>query len=245
MFAGLTIQSATIAINYAQARIDADSVSQIAERLEDKYFQSPAPVRDENGGEVAVFQSHHGYSQIAVASGTAFLAVAFSPDWQAKHEDAVGYLVERSGLLFEAADILCDGKVTFLGVIPVGRRLWSGEDQELINVAARKWGGNPIPSELHDFSVKYSYILEDRYFCNIHIETFRTWRIGIPTLNMLRLARSNAQEKGINFTVDVNTRFSFNEDRELTVTPDLINPLIDHSFRAMTGISESLDGNAS
>jgi hypothetical protein len=221
----------TFSITFAEVRNVANWERQIYHKLRDRYFPAkPLQAPDSSAGTTALlFQSQHGHSQILVAPDNLAVQVAYSPDWQTNMAAARDYVVERGELLFDILKLIGDPAPLFCGYISQVRMPWLGEgsDEALMNALAGEFVKEPTGADYHDILTRVTRVVDGLYFSNVTVQSYRNWTT-IPDAGFtFRLSRRRAAERGIEITVDFNTRYAFNEDKDLKIQRETLPLVVD------------------
>jgi len=195
-------------------------IRRVANDFEDKlkglYFQPHiVPVPDDLDPEVPrmLFGSEHGFSQIIVSQVTLVLNATYSPDWQIDISKGRHYLFERAPILFELLDILKGEKPYFCGLSTRVHLSTKAEDEEIIRHLEKLFLRNSMNS-IYDFQLKIANVLSQRFFSNITLQNYRSWKLEGPRQSIIRLAENEASDRGIEISGDFNDRYAFNENKD-------------------------------
>jgi hypothetical protein len=208
--------------------------------LKGKYFQAVVASQGEPGQSAPlVYQSHHGHSQIVVEPTSATLNVVYSPDWQTKIHEGHSYVEERAHMLFDLLDRIGDEPPLFCGSVTRVRlaTATSVPDEELAPFAARLFAPNVDADTAHDILVRSTNLVDGVYFNNVTVQNYRAWSIGLPQIGVMRLARNQAIERGIEIVGDFNTRYAFNEGVEFAVTKDVATRVLDRNLSTVGDVA--------
>lgn len=204
--------------------------------LEGHYKQPMViPVPDEMDPEVPrlMFGSRHGFSQIAVPQIGLTLNATYSPDWQIEISKGRQYLLERVPILFALLGVLDDVEPCFSGLTS-RVRLPANVDDDMILEHLHRYLSEPISTApIHDVVVKVTTVHSDRFYSNMTIQNYRTWKVEETTPSLQCLSRRQVSERGIEITGDFNDRYCFNEQADYVSSPTLVNEIIDGSFAEM------------
>lgn len=203
-------------------------------QLRTRYF--PAKVistSPEPEGDKLLFQSHHGYSQIAVGSSNVTLNVIYSPEWQTEPNNARDYMTERSGLLFDVLDALQTESPLFGGSVTRVQIPSQENDRQVATFVAKTFAGREAEADYHDVIVRTTIVVDDLFFSNITIQNYRVWNVGLPIPSVYRISRAAATERGIEIISDFNSRFAFNEDRHFELSRETALELLDRNFETV------------
>lgn len=191
------------------------SANQFEDRLSATYGQPQSiPVPDDLDPQVPrlIFQSLGGHSQIIVSQVSISLNVNYDGDWTTDSTKRLSYLQERVPLVYDLCDI-AEVEPAFTGL--TGRvRLASGaSDGEVLRHLVTVLGIAEPPSRLSEVSLRLSSIVEDRFFDNTTIQSYREWDLA-GAIGVSRLTAAQAKSRGVEVIHDFNDRFAFNETRD-------------------------------
>ncbi len=208
--------------------------------LKGKYFQPQiVPIPDEFDPEVPrmIFGSLHGFSQIIVTQVNFVLNVMHSPDWQEDISKGNEYLLERVSILFQLLEILENVKPSFCGLTTRVNMPTNAGDEAILHRLADVFLSPGEVQNYHDLEVKFTTIVQDKFFNNMTIQNYRLWtRVG-PQEGIPRLARGAAYEKGIQIIGDFNDRYAFNEFEGYISSCDAAKEIIN---RGLTRVKETV-----
>lgn len=254
MFESLKYIESTFSIVFPrQERIRRDS-NKIEEKLDSlkseniNYAQPQIiPIPDEMDPRIPriIFGSQHGYSQIIVSQVSLALQVNYSTDWQNDAAKVQEYLHSRIPVLFQLFDVISPSQAFVSGLSTTAQLPFTGRDQDLISCLSKIYLSDHINRKrnVHELYVKHADIIDDKYFCNVAVENYRTWDIeesGLP--EMTPLSSKTASNRGVAITVDFNDRYSFNENTGYNSSGDAAPNIIDNVFKCITNESELISG---
>lgn len=221
----------TFSITFPEIRNVTNWERQIYHKLRDRYFPAKLLQPAESGASATslLFQSQHGHSQILVAPDNVAVQVAYSPDWQTNVAAARDYVVERGGLLFDILKLVGEPTPLFCGYISQVRIPWLGaaSDEALIKALAGEFVTEPIDADYHDILTRVTRVVEGLYFSNVLVQSYRNWTTIPDAGSTFRLSRHRAAERGVEITVDFNTRYAFNEDKDLKIQREILPLVVD------------------
>lgn len=189
--------------------------NEFEDKLQGHYFQPQIfPVPDDLDPEVPrmIFGSKHGFSQIIVSQISFALNVNYSPDWQIDREKRKDYLISRIPILFELLGISGISTPCFCGLTTQFRLTGNKvSDEDIIMHLAKLYLKDEAVQTYHDLQIKKTEVLEDTFFSNVTVKNYRSWKLQGTKPGILSLARTDANERGIEIIVDFNDRYIFNE----------------------------------
>jgi hypothetical protein len=198
--------------------------NEFEDKLQGHYFQPQIfPVPDDLDPEVPrmIFGSKHGFSQIIVSQISFALNVNYSPDWQTDREKRKDYLIRRIPTLFQLLGISGISDPCFCGLTTQFRLVGKDvSDEDIIVHLARLYLKDESVQNYHDLQIKKTEVLEDKFFSNVTVKNYRSWKFQGTIPGILRLARTDANERGIEIIVDFNDRYIFNENNSYYTNED-------------------------
>ncbi len=215
-------------------RLSNEFEDSLKEHFKGHYSQPQViPVPDELDPEVPrlIFGSIHGFSQIIISQIGITLNVTYSPDWQKDISKGVVYLKERSPALYLLLKTIEDLQIYFCGLttrvrIPIDRaetELFDYLRKNIVKFDTKE-------DHLNDINIKITTVLENKFFSNISIQNYRTWKSDKPIQGVPRLSKRNVNETGIEIIGDFNDRYSYNELDDYFSDPDISEKIIDMGF---------------
>jgi len=199
------------------------------DKLKGRYFQPHiVPVPDDLDPEVPrmIFGSEHGFSQIIVSQVTLVLNVTYSPDWQMDISKGRQYLFERVPILFELLDIFKGEKSYFCGLSTRVHLSTKTEDKKIIEHLEKLYLRNSMNS-IYDVQLKITNVLSQRFFSNITVQNYRSWKLEGPRQGVVRFPQNEASDHGIEISGDFNDRYAFNENNEYYTSRENAEPIIE------------------
>lgn len=208
--------------------------NEFEDALEGHYFQPQIfPVPDDLDPEVPriIFGSKHGFSQIIISQISFALNVNYSPDWQTDSEKRKAYLIDRIPILFQLLKISDISTPYFCGLttqfrLP-GREI---SEQDIITHLGQLYLKDELVQDYHDLQIKKTEIFDNRFFSNVTIKNYRSWKLESATPGILRLTRDEANERGIEIIVDFNDRYAFNEGKAYHTDEDAAMIIVENGM---------------
>jgi hypothetical protein len=213
------------------------------DKLKGRYFQPHiVPVPDDLDPEVPrmVFGSEHGFSQIIVSQVTLVLNVTYSPDWQIDISKGQQYLFERVPILFELLDILKEEKAYFCGLSTQVHLSTKAEDKKVIEHVEKLFLKNSTNS-IHDVQLKFTNVLSRRFFSNIVLQNYRTWKFEGPRQGVIRLPQNEVSDHGIEISGDFNDRYAFNEDKNYYTSRENAEAIIESGLNEIKKVIKRVE----
>lgn len=221
--------------------------NEFEDKLKGRYFQPQiVSVPDELDPEVPrmIFGSEHGFSQIMVSQVSFVLNVVYSPDWQTDISKGKTYLTERVSILFDLLDLLGKASPYFCGLSTKVHMASTKDDKAVLKQIAEIFLKNEDIKNIHDVQFKRTEVISNRFFSNVTINNYRTWKID-GGQGILSLHTKDANERGIEVVGDFNDRHSFNEDKDYKSTEDVAHKIIDGGLREVKKIIAIIGGESS
>jgi hypothetical protein len=200
--------------------------------LKDRYVQPQLiSVPDDLDPEVPrlIFTSHHGYSQIVMTQINISMNVKYSEEWQLDIQKfGKPYMSERIQLLFKLLSIVQpDLKANYCGANIRAQLPFTGDDEELKKVILEKYC-NPLKNgtNLYDLSLSIVRHIDGKYFNNLNISNYRTWKVdNRGKLNKFKAI--DATKRGLELSVDYNDRLAFNNEDEYFSSEKTLYDILD------------------
>lgn len=222
------------------------SANDFEDKLKGRYFQPHiVPVPDDLDPEVPrmIFGSEHGFSQIIVSQVTLVLNVTYSPDWQIDVSKGRQYLLERVPILFELLDILKGEKAYFCGLSTRVHLSTKAEDKEIIEHLGKLLLRNSMNS-IYDFQLKIANVLSQRFFSNITLQNYRSWKLEGARQGIIRLPQNEASDRGIEISGDFNDRYAFNEKKDYYTSRENSEGIIEAGLTEIKKMIMRLEGSS-
>ena len=217
------------------------------DRLRGRYFQPQIiSIPDELDPEFPrmIFGSEHGFSQIIVSQVSFVLNVTYSPDWQTDISKGKEYLNERIAILFSLLDLLDEARPFFCGLSTKIHLASTEDDKAILTQIAKTFFKNKDVKNISEIQFKRTEVVSDRFFSNITINNYRTWKIDGGQQGILSLSSKEASERGIEIVGDFNDRYNFNEDKKYRSEMDVAKKVIDGGLREVKKVADMLGGES-
>jgi len=202
----------------------------LKERFAGNYSQTKViSVPDDLDPEVPrlVFGSKHGFSQIIISQINMTLNATYSPDWQVDILKGQAYLKERVTALFQLLDKIDNTQIYFSGLTTRVRIPSNRKEVEIFNLLKERIVEIRIGGDMHDINVKLTNMIDNKFFNNITIKNYRTWKIEGITQGIPKLSRNKAYEHGLEIIGDFNDRFAYNENEEYYSSQNISGNIIE------------------
>jgi hypothetical protein len=217
------------------------------DKLKGRYFQPQIiPVPDDLDPEFPrmLFGSEHGFSQIIATQVNLVLNVTYSPDWQIDISKGRQYLFERAPILFELLDILKGEKPCFCGLSTRVHLSTKAEDEEIIEHLEKLFLRNSMNS-IYDFQLKTANVLSQRFFSNMTLQNYRSWKREGPRQGIIRLPQNEASDRGMEISGDFNDRYAFNENKDYCTSSENAETIIDGGLEEIKKMIKKVEGSSS
>lgn len=230
--------SAQVSIFYHYVDIKSLDLDHITSVARGKYLP---PVYMESPGSEAllVLVSENGNSQIIFTSSSVALNVAYSRQWQRDPEQGERYVAERLPLLLDLLARL-DGQSIIYAGCSIGCQIPTERDDAAVTDAVGEFIGTVPEGDVTDLAIKYSETVDQSYYRNVTVNNFRTFVAGPQTPPQIRLKNSTASERGVEVSVEVNSRYAYNEGQSLSVTLPEVMKIVHAAFSEASSISSTI-----
>jgi hypothetical protein len=165
-----------------------------------------------------IFTSKHGHSEIHISQLNFVLNVNYSLDWQFDIYKSKEYILNEVSILYELLNFLGEESAYFCGFTTVVNIPTQKRNNELLaphiyNLFCKE--ATPSNSDIYEFQLRTSKVIEKEFFSNINIQNYRTWNFdGLVEGGVEGIAKMSNKcivESGIQIVVDFNNRYAFNE----------------------------------
>lgn len=193
------------------------------------------PVPDDLDPEVPrlIFTSKNGFSQIIVSQISIALNVTYSPDWQTDISKGKQYIKERVPLLYSLFKAFGDESIYFSGITIRVRLEVNASDSTLYDIFSSKVAEDRLginKDQFYDFNLKLTKVIDSKFFSNITVNNYRTWKNIDSQQAIPKLSKNNTSERGIEISGDFNDRYSYNEDKDYFSKQNDADTIIDNGF---------------
>jgi hypothetical protein len=215
---------------YSEIRRRANEFEDILKEQFPGHYSQPQviSVPDELDPEVPrlIFGSKHGFSQIIISQINMTLNATYSPDWQVDIVKGQAYLKERATALFQLLNTIDNTHIYFSGLTTRVRMPSNQKEVEIFNLLKERIVEIRIGGDIHDINVKLTNIIDNKFFSNVTINNYRTWKIEGIIQGIPRLSRNNAYEHGLELIGDFNDRYIYNENEAYYSSQDITEEII-------------------
>ncbi|HIK07250.1 MAG TPA: hypothetical protein IGS40_21590 [Trichormus sp. M33_DOE_039] len=190
-------------------------------KLENSYIQPQViSIPDDINPDMPrmIFTSKHGHSQIIISQVNFVLNVNYSTDWQCDISKCQTYLLEKVSTLFDLLNIIEEKCPYFCGLSTIVQIPSQNEDdKKVISHIYNLFSKESSPSkeetnsDIYEFQIKTAKIIEDKFFSNITVSNYRSWKTITESELILKLPNESIVESGIQIIGDFNDRYTFNE----------------------------------
>lgn len=168
------------------------------------------------------------------------LNVRYSPDYQVNVDLRKKYLKDRIPALFDLINEIKEIKPYFCGLTTVVvLHSKEGDDDKIIDLLLKIFLRKEQFEAIKDLEIKFTKIVEDRFFSNILVKNFREYfKEGQPVFlaDLPRLPFNKASTRGIQIVSDFNDRYSFNELPNYFSNPEIVDVIINNAFKEVDDI---------
>jgi len=215
---------------YSEIRRRANEFEDILKEQFSGHYSQPqvTSVPDELDPEVPrlIFGSKHGFSQIIISQINMTLNATYSPDWQVDIVKGQAYLKERATVLFQLLNTIDNTHIYFSGLTTRVRMPSNQKEVEIFNLLKERIVEIRIGGDIHDIKVKLTNIIDNKFFSNVTINNYRTWKIEGIIQGIPRLSSNNAYEHGLELIGDFNDRYVYNENEAYYSSQDITEEII-------------------
>ena len=189
------------------------------------------PVPDNFDPEVPriIFSSKHGFSHILISQVNIIMNVRYSSDYQIDASKGKQYLKERVPRLFQLLAKIDGMKPHFCGLSTRVDIPCNQTDAAVIKHLSSLLLKNGDTKNRHDVQVKFTDVVENKYFSNITIQNYRTWEID-QSASLPALSSSAVTERGVRLGGDFNDRRAYNEDSSYNPNVRDVPKIIEKAF---------------
>jgi hypothetical protein len=215
------------------------------DKLKGLYFQPQIiSVPDELDPEIPriIFGSEHGYSQVIISQVSFVLNVVYSTDWQTDISKGKQYLYERVSVLFDLIKLLEGITPYFCGLSTKVQIASSTDDTALLKHIAKLFLKDENIEGVHDLQYKRNSIVSNRFYNNITLNNYRSWKLGTGQQGVLRLSSKEAITRGIEIVGDFNDRYKFNEEKDYNSSVDVAQTVIDGGITEVENVIKMIGG---
>lgn len=218
---------------------------QFEDKLKDNYtIPQVLGVPDEIDPDIPriVFTSKHAFSQILISQVNISLLVRYSPEWQTNIDLGRDYLLKRAAILFDLLDLI-KTQCNYFGLTTQVNMPLAWDDEKILQHLSDVFLRENIDGKSHhDFVLKLTKIIENKYFSNMTVQNFRNWNQDPNQSVPPKLASKSASERGITVVGDFNDRYVFNESKDYKSSRDQIKPVIEMGLKEMANAIKNING---
>lgn len=189
--------------------------NEFEDKLSGRYGQPQTiPVPDELDPQVPrlIFQSNGGHSQIVVSQVSVTLNVKYDGDYTTDAGKRLAYLQERVPLVYDLCQI-AKAQPAFTGLTARVQLLSDATYVATLDQLVSILGISNTPADLNEVTVRLSSVVENRFFDNITIQSYREWATD-SAVPVQRLSAAGAQSHGVELVHDFNDRYAYNEQTD-------------------------------
>ncbi len=228
---------ATIAVNHERVADVRSQAFAFEKVLGEHYLPAnvlPIPDSVEGVFPRITYASKHGHSQIACSQVSMTLNVQFSLDWQTEHEQAFAYLRERLALVEGMLSLLPTAKPLFTGIVLVVNVPSTANDAALLAHLHSRLQLPALAAGAYDVEFKTARVLDNRFFLNTVVRNYRSFPGMLTDGLAFRMPSASAVERGAQIIIDLNDRYSFNEQSACVSDQESRRLLIEKAPAALT-----------
>lgn len=234
MFDAVKYLQSNITVQFPEQRALLDDQTRLDAILRGAYYSGlPIPESDSGGqGRVLLFSSRHGFSQIVVSSTSIVLNGNYSPDWQVQPGRIEQYLDERVERVYSLLDLSTDPTdILFIGIVHRIQIPCTAPDRDIIDHLARLYlSSRLVDDSLNDLILRTTSVVSGHFYCNYLVQNYRLSNIPSMSTNIVPLSNVHTLERGVESTIDFNSRYSFNEDAGFVNNQEGARRMIQQSF---------------
>jgi len=192
------------------------------------------PIPDDAPAEIprVLVTSKGEHSQINIAPEAVNFQTKYTDEYVSSWELCEQYINSRLEDIFEITDKFTLDKYNYIGV--VANLIWDEVESEGNKALFQNLFGKAAAENLDDLEVKYTYVEDEKYYVNIILQSIKLYEksrnqeSGIYT-------NANLQSHTIGITLDINDRFSFNQNRGYVSSKE--------KFKELMGLTTSIIKN--
>lgn len=178
-----------------------------------------------------LFETKHRNAQLTISQNALTINTQYSEDYQKDISLGEAYLTKHADTLFKLLDRkLLDKKALFCGVASVVQIPMDTTDQEVIKFVCEAYNIGSSPKGLFDIDVKFTHVIQGKFFNNLRIQNYRATSQQINPLEIAPISEKDAIGRGVQLVMDFNDRHSFNEVKGYSSNISKCRSLIKHSF---------------
>ncbi len=234
--------SSTFVLRFSR-RSDIRRQANVFEDTLSSQYKAPqtVPVPDDMPPEIPrfVFESHGGHSHVQVTQTSITLEVRYSGDYCTDAGKREKYLRERVLLMAKMLESVSPEPLSAIWCgLSNGIRIEStGSNEDILAHISDVFLDGLVENGTHDFYLRTARVVDGKYFCNGTVENYRAWDAG-KEADSVRFAEAETVERGINLTLDFNSRYAFNESIDLEHGSEFADELIGKSLAAASALVE-------
>lgn len=172
-----------------------------------------------------IFRAKNGHSIISISQVSIILEIIY--DENISLSEKIGYLKERCKLIEEIID---KSKVSlnFVGLATVVTIPTT--QKESISIIQKKYMRENKVENYEDIGYRKTIIIDNKFYSNISIENYKEWEDLNYFGEVVKMPNKNIKECGIKLFVDLNDRYSFNENESYLSNIKITEEIIKKSF---------------
>lgn len=191
------------------------------------------PIPDDAPMEVPriLIKSKGEHSQINIAPEAITMQTIYTDEHKKNWRLCEEYISSRVQDIFKLTDEFTCGNYHYIGVVT--NLIWDTEMKDGNKVLFRNLMGKEATNNLDDLVVKYTYVVDQKYYVNITLQSAKVYN-GVNGNEAGAFADENLQTHTISIVLDINDRYSFNQNKGyisnkekfeeiITLTTDIVN----------------------
>src|SRR6266496_3287758 len=148
------------------------------ERLKGEYTQPliiPIPDDFDSAMPRIIFDSKRGLNQIVIAPISIAFNVNYTPEYQIDAAQRSKYLQDRIPTVLKLTGVLKSVRPYFSGLTTQVHIPSTASEQDILQRIAQLFLGDKTTDNRHDIQIKFTDVVDERYFSNIIVENYRSW----------------------------------------------------------------------
>lgn len=198
------------------------------------------PIPDDAPIEIPriILKSKGEHSQLNIAPEAASIQIAYTDDYKENWMLCEQYITTKIENIFELTDILTEDNYNYVGLVT--NILWNQDTEKVV----RKLSDNLLKIKdngmLHDLFIKYTFVEDNKYFVNISIQNVRVFNEKNSLGAAGSFKNSNLISNIIGITIDVNDRYSFNNNDQYKSDKDKFKDIMEITTTVINNKLETL-----
>lgn len=204
------------------------------EILKEKFNEANIlPIPDDAPMEIPriLIKSKGEHSQLNIAPESINLQTTYTDEYVNNWNLCEAYISSRAKDIFKLADQFTSGKYHYIGIVT--NLIWDPVQQQGHKVLFHNLLGCEAADNLDDLVVRYTYVVEEKYYVNITLQSVRIYN-GMRGKESGDFVDENLKAHTISVILDINDRYLFNKkkgyvsnketfEEMMSLTTDIIN----------------------